>query len=138
MAELGNNIVNNILEAQVGEGDVTKPTSTSDRATREKWITAKYRDKAFVNRDVWRCQETENKSGLVVKRLRRRARSGKRQAKPLGEKEGRDSEEKEVDTSENSDILESVLRVSTLAHGGSLQTFSSDLMVRTCYMLAVS
>jgi len=128
MAELGNNIVNNILEAQVGEGDVTKPTSTSDRATREKWITAKYRDKAFVNRDVWRCQETENKSGLVVKRLRRRARSGKRQAKPLGEKEGRDSEEKEVDTSENSDILESVLRVSTLAHGGSLQTFSSDLM----------
>jgi len=138
MAELGNSIVNKILEGDVGEKDLTRPSATSDRSTRELWINAKYKEKAFVNKTAFKCRETEDKSGWQVRRLRRRARSKKRKEEKGKEskKEASDREEKDVDTKEDGDsdkeddssILESVMRASTLAGRDSSSPFSSELM----------
>jgi len=125
MAELGNNIVNKILEGKL-EGR-QKPGAEADRALKEVWIKDKYREKLFVNRDVFKSREVDNADAWTVKRLRRRARSGKRkkvekekeEAASSSYKETLDQDEKDVDTcaedAEESSLLESVMRASTLA-----------------------
>jgi hypothetical protein len=64
MAELGNNIVNRILEGKTGERQ--KPGPESTRAEREAWIFAKYRDKLFVDKDIFKAEEFQ-----AVLRIRR-------------------------------------------------------------------
>ena len=113
MAELGNSIVNRILEADTGGRDKLRPDSM--RAAREVYIGDKYRDKKFVNRAVFDSNEAREAESWTVKRLRRRTR--KKKVKAVEGKEALDKEEKEVDTAieeEESSILESVLRASTL------------------------
>ena len=108
MAELGNNIVNRILEVETGGRD--RPRHDTQREVRSLWITAKYKEKAFVKREVL---QVEGEESWTVKRLRRRARKGHRG------KEALDKEDKDVDTTEEheSSLLESVLRASTLGPG---------------------
>jgi hypothetical protein len=129
MAELGNNIVNRILEGNTA--DRQKPGPESTRPEREAWIFAKYRDKLFVDRDIFKAEEFKDCQAWTVKRLRRRARSRQLQRMRNGEeeeeeeeeervegsggKEERDEEEKEEDSSEEPSLLESVLRASTLS-----------------------
>ena len=132
MAELGNNIVNTVLESQL-EGR-QKPGSESSRGEKEDWIRQKYQHKTFVNRDVFNSKEVEEAEAWTVKRLRRRARSGKKSKTKEEEekevscddevssvKESLDKDDKDVDTSqeepEDSSLLESVLRASTLVVG---------------------
>jgi len=127
MAELGNNIVNKILEGKL-EGR-QKPSPDTDRSMKEVWVKDKYREKLFVNKAVFKSREVENADAWTVKRLRRRARSGKSkkmekqkeeaEAAVSSYKETLDKEEKDVDTcaddAEESSLLESVLRASTLS-----------------------
>ena len=126
MAELGNNIVNKILEGNIG--DRQKPGPESSRAEREAWIVPKYREKLFVDRDIFKAEEFKDSEAWTVKRLRRRARSKHLQRlhgeEDAGAEEGEeeraskeelDEEEKDLDTSEEPSLLESVLRASTLA-----------------------
>ena len=124
MAELGNSIVNSILEAKVG--DRVKPTEQDTRATKEQWIKDKYVAKVFINRDVFESEEIKDADGWTVKRLRRRMRGGK--TKRAGkekdtEKEALDKDEKDIDTSnddtDDSSLLESVLKASTLSGASS-------------------
>ena len=116
MAELGNSIVNRILEADTGGRE--KPRPDAMRAIREIYIGEKYRDKKFVNRAVFESDEARKAESWTVKRLRRRTRKKKKVNKEKVEgKEAMDKEEKEVDTAveeEEGSILESVLRASTL------------------------
>ena len=125
MAELGNSIVNSILEVKLGGRE--KPGADATRAEKEDWIKQKYKDKTFVNHDVFKSKEVEGAEAWTVKRLRRRARSGKKsKLKEAASredinstKEALDRDEKDIDTSqeepEDSSLLESVLRASTLA-----------------------
>jgi len=129
MAELGNNIVNRILEGKVLDRE--KPGPEADRAEKEVWIKDKYVKKLFVNKEVFKSREVEDADAWTVKRLRRRARSGKRKkaekqeevVQPSTDKEALDKDEKDVDTCveepEESSLLESVLRASTLASSAS-------------------
>merc|ERR1719400_448927 len=112
MAELGNSIVNRILEADTGGKD--KPRPDAMRAIREVYIGEKYKEKKFVNRDVFESTEAREAESWTVKRLRRRTRKSKIKAEEG--KEAFDKEEKDVDTAaeEEGSILESVLRASTL------------------------
>jgi len=112
MAELGNSIVNRILEADTGGKD--KPRPDAMRAIREVYIGEKYKEKKFVNRDVFESSEAREAESWTVKRLRRRTRKSKIKAEEG--KEAFDKEEKDVDTAaeEEGSILESVLRASTL------------------------
>jgi len=84
------------------------------RAIREVYIGEKYREKKFVNRDVFESNEAREAESWTVKRLRRRTRKSKIKAEEG--KEAFDKEEKDVDTAaeEEGSILESVLRASTL------------------------
>jgi hypothetical protein len=86
MAELGNNIVNKILEGRIPSPSATaaaggelqtlrKPGPESSRPEREAWIFAKYRDRRFVDRDIFQAEEFRQSEAWTVKRLRRRARS---------------------------------------------------------------
>jgi hypothetical protein len=86
MAELGNNIVNKILEGRIPSPSATaaaggeqqtlrKPGPESSRPEREAWIFAKYRDRRFVDRDIFQAEEFRHSEAWTVKRLRRRARS---------------------------------------------------------------
>jgi hypothetical protein len=85
MAELGNNIVNKILEGRItspsataaggGEPALRKPGPEASRPEREAWIFAKYRDRRFVDRDIFQAEEFRHSEAWTVKRLRRRARS---------------------------------------------------------------
>merc|ERR1712013_707224 len=99
------------------------------------WIKNKYKEKMFVNNAVFKSREVENADAWTVKRLRRRARSGKskkmekekklekqeedKEAAMNSYKENLDKDEKDVDTcveeAEESSLLESVLRASTLS-----------------------
>ena len=113
MAELGNTIVNTILEARL-EG-AEKPAGDSMRAVRELWIGQKYRERKFVNKQVFEAAGEKGAEAWTVKRLRRRARRRKKETE--GSKEALAKEEKEVDTAEDGEegsILQSVLRASTL------------------------
>jgi len=137
MAELGNNIVNKILEGKL-EGR-QKPGPEADRALKEVWIKDKYREKLFVNKDVFKSREVDNADAWTVKRLRRRARSGKRkkvekqkeEAVSSSYKETLDKDEKDVDTcaedAEESSLLESVMRASTLATSSAPTWSDPDL-----------
>lgn len=81
MAELGNNVVNNVYEAVTIGIDVTKATPKCINSIREAWIKAKYVDKKFVKpfdnslvsaegqRDIMRFRKWS------VRKLRRRPRS---------------------------------------------------------------
>jgi len=127
IAELGNSIVNKTLEGNIGERQ--KPSPESERSLKEIWIRDKYKEKLFVNRDVFKSREVKDADAWTVKRLRRRARSGKRKDKNVLEsnenscKESLDEDEKDVDTcadeAEESSLLESVLKASTLASNTS-------------------
>ena len=124
MAELGNKIVNNILEADIGNR--RKPGPGDSRAAKEEWINDKYRNKKFVNKNVFQSKDIEDADYWTVKRLRRRMRSsGKGRAKDsetsseVSSKEACDRDEKDIDTSQedtdDSSLLESVLKASTLS-----------------------
>jgi len=126
MAELGNVIVNRVLEAAVGERQ--KPRPDSSRAEKEVWVRDKYQAKQFVNRSVLESEQLQQCDAWTVKRLRRRARSkrgeraaskGQQQQQAMSDKEVRagTDEDKDVDTAEQeeSSLLESVLRASTLS-----------------------
>ncbi|XP_008553293.1 arf-GAP with coiled-coil, ANK repeat and PH domain-containing protein 2 [Microplitis demolitor] len=86
MAELGNNVVNNVYEAVKPCGDITKATPKCINSIREAWIKAKYVDRKFVkpfnnnlmvstdgqqqhSRDIMRFRKWS------VRKLRRRPRS---------------------------------------------------------------
>jgi len=134
IAELGNSIVNTILESKLGSRQ--KPSPDTERSMKEVWIKDKYREKLFVNRDVFKSREVDNADAWTVKRLRRRARSGKsrkcqkEENTASSEKEALDKDEKDVDTcvddAEESSLLESVLRASTLSTGASSAPNWSD------------
>ena len=98
MAELGNSIVNSILEAKVG--DRVKPKEQDTRATKEQWIKDKYVAKVFINRKTKRAGKEKDT-----------------------EKEALDKDEKDIDTSnddtDDSSLLESVLKASTLSGASS-------------------
>ena len=130
MAELGNSIVNSILEVKLGGRQ--KPGAEASRTEKEDWIQHKYKEKTFVNHDVFKSPAVEQAEAWTVKRLRRRARSGKKAKRKEmvaskeavnSSKEALDKDEKDIDTSqeevEDSSLLESVLRASTLASGSS-------------------
>jgi len=119
MAELGNTIVNQIFERKINVGNHVKPGPDATRSQREAWIIAKYKDKAFVDKDIFTSSGMESGAALCVSRLRRRARPPKKSEK---KKEDKNEEEKEVDTAmekeegeEELSLLESVLEAGTLA-----------------------
>ena len=127
MAELGNSIVNSILEAKVC--DRRKPEEKDTRSMKEEWIKDKYKEKKFVNSDVFNTEGFKDVDGWTVKRLRRRMRSGKTKTcdkkiyNKNSEKEALSKDEKDIDTSnedtEDSSLLESVLKASTLSEPSS-------------------
>jgi hypothetical protein len=97
MAELGNNIVNKILEGRIPSPSATaaaggealrKPGPESSRPEREAWIFAKYRDRRFVDRDIFQAEEFRHSEAWTVKRLRRRARSQHHQHRQQQRKAG--------------------------------------------------
>ncbi|XP_023330565.1 arf-GAP with coiled-coil, ANK repeat and PH domain-containing protein 1 [Eurytemora carolleeae] len=128
MAELGNSIANRILENQVG--DHIKPGPGATRPQREAWITLKYKEKAFVNKDIFKGKEVEDSEGWIVNKLRRRTRIKKEKTEKATEKEKRTSDEKDVDTSaadeDEPSLLESVLRASTLTSNSKESTPSGS------------
>merc|ERR1719430_534610 len=114
MAELGNSIVNRILEADTGGRE--KPRPDAMRAIREIYIGEKYRDKKFVNRAVFESDEARKAESWTVKKVEEENQE-EEVNKAVEGKEALDKEEKEVDTAaeeEEGSILESVLRASTL------------------------
>merc|ERR1712102_143025 len=124
MAELGNNIVNNILEAETGGKQ--KPSSSDSRSAKEDWIKDKYKNKVFVAKNVLQSKTVDDADAWTVKKLRRRVRSVKRIKEGSKEKEcassvkeAFDKDEKDIDTSQedpdDSSLLESVLQASTLS-----------------------
>merc|ERR1719192_308721 len=127
MAELGNSIVNNILEVKLGGRQ--KPGAEASRTEKEDWIRHKYQEKKFVNRNVFQSESMTEADAWTVKRLRRRVRGQKNKKKvkeedgSRSEKEAMDKDEKDIDTSqedkEDSSLLESVLKASTLTGAGS-------------------
>jgi len=128
MAELGNNIVNKILEAKVKSQD--KPGPNATRAQREAFIINKYKEKTWVDKDVFSSQEVREHQQWSVRRLRRRARSSKPvRGRSKSSSQDRDPKIKDDDES----LLESVLRVSTLSSSSSraLSTSCSNRMSAT-------
>ena len=120
MAELGNTIVNKILEKNVG--DVIKPVSSDARCVKEEWVRDKYKEKRFTDQEVFKSAELEEADCWTVKRLRRRVRSLKKKSnKSASAKEMLDKDDKDVDTAdtEDSSLLESVLKASTLSASSS-------------------
>merc|ERR1712110_1028157 len=104
MAELGNEIVNRIYEANVIELIATRATPSSTSAERENWIRAKYIARAFIRNDAMDGKLNESISRdkkWTVRRLRRRARSSRAGKSKITAKEKLHSEEKEKDTCEN-------------------------------------
>ena len=128
MAELGNSIANRILENQIG--DHIKPGPGATRPQRESWITLKYKEKAFVNKDIFKGKEVEDSEGWIVNKLRRRTRIKKEKTEKATEKEERISDEKDVDTcvadEDEPSLLESVLRASTLTSNSKDSTPSGS------------
>ena len=84
MAELGNTIVNQIFERKINVGNHVKPGPDATRSQREAWIIAKYKDKAFVDKDIFTSSGMESGAALCVSRLRRRARPPKKSEKKEG------------------------------------------------------
>ena len=85
MAELGNTIVNQIFERKTDVGNHVKPGPDATRSQREAWIIAKYKDKAFVDKDIFTSSGMESGAALCVSRLRRRARPPKKSEKKAGQ-----------------------------------------------------
>ncbi|XP_018333831.1 arf-GAP with coiled-coil, ANK repeat and PH domain-containing protein 2 [Agrilus planipennis] len=91
MAELGNNIINNIYEENIPP-DQKRATSKSTGSERETWIKAKYVDKKFVKKlpEFTALSGNSIRSSLDVRKWsvhkrRRRSKSSdnKRKSKPL-------------------------------------------------------
>lgn len=61
MTELGNELVNGILEAKVDSVNAKKPTSQSNRGERETWIKGKYSHHKFVSLEIFlsKCQRLD-------------------------------------------------------------------------------
>ncbi|KAH0552025.1 arf-GAP with coiled-coil, ANK repeat and PH domain-containing protein 2 [Cotesia glomerata] len=107
MAELGNNVVNNVYEAVKIDQEVTKATPKCINSIREAWIKAKYVDKKFVKpfdnsvvpasgqRDIMRFRKWS------VRKLRRRPRSHRKIGK---NKEGINEVDDEVCEDEDSSV----------------------------------
>ena len=112
MAELGNSIVNKIFEQKIEQH--IKPGPEATRIQREAWILKKYKEKAFVDQDVF---TEKGDMALTVSRLRRRARVSKR----VETKEDINNEDKEIETCEENEpsLLESVLGAGTLARANT-------------------
>ncbi|XP_057305671.1 arf-GAP with coiled-coil, ANK repeat and PH domain-containing protein 2-like [Hydractinia symbiolongicarpus] len=63
LVELGNDVVNNVYEAEV-DASLKKPTPSSSRQEKEAWIQAKYVDKKFVTK-------VKSTNGNLKSRLKR-------------------------------------------------------------------
>lgn len=104
MAELGNQIVNKIYEANVHEIVAKRATPDCGSPERENWIKAKYVAKAFIRSDLLNSDSGEksgNTGRWTVRRLRRRARTGgssMTKKKQQSAKEKLDKDDKDVDT----------------------------------------
>lgn len=48
MLAIGNSLANSVWEAQSAHGPITKPTPTSTREDKERWIRLKYEAKEFL------------------------------------------------------------------------------------------
>ena len=99
MAELGNQIVNKIYEANVHEIVAKRASPDSGSPERENWIKAKYVAKAFIRGDLLRSEgeKSGNTGRWTVRRLRRRARTSSLKRKQSA-KEKLDKDDKDVDT----------------------------------------
>ncbi|XP_015109032.1 arf-GAP with coiled-coil, ANK repeat and PH domain-containing protein 2 [Diachasma alloeum] len=71
MAELGNNVVNNVYEADLSSSPVTKASPKCSSAVREAWIKAKYVDKNFVKPITILASGTSQHTSRDVNRFRR-------------------------------------------------------------------
>ena len=111
MAELGNSIVNNILEKNMGAR--RKPSSDDSTADKEEFIKDKYKEKKFVDLNVFKAKELDEADAWTVKRLRRRMRSVKKKKESCSKKEARDEDDKDIDTSLNDTEDSSLLDFST-------------------------
>ncbi|XP_047139457.1 arf-GAP with coiled-coil, ANK repeat and PH domain-containing protein 2 isoform X1 [Hydra vulgaris] len=72
MLELGNEVVNNIYEANV-DSNHHKPLALSTRAEREIWIHAKYLQKLFISPMQSPCQTRLKRGKLIKRKLRARS-----------------------------------------------------------------
>lgn len=70
MTELGNELVNGILEAKVDAMSTKKPTLQSSRGEREAWIKGKYSQHKFVSLEIFltKCQKLDKG---IIKNLAR-------------------------------------------------------------------
>merc|ERR1712141_148024 len=113
MAELGNEIVNRIYEANVVELIAPRANPNSTSAERENWIRAKYIARAFIRNDALDgklCDSIAKNKKWTVRRLRRRARTSRTTKNKGSEKEKLDKEEKEKDTTtENEEMAQNPL-----------------------------
>ncbi|KAM7368310.1 hypothetical protein PAMP_014543 [Pampus punctatissimus] len=66
---VGNAIFNEIMEADLGEQDVTKPDPSSDMQMRKDYITAKYTEKRFAQR---RCADAASRLQVLYEAVRNR------------------------------------------------------------------
>lgn len=48
MLAIGNSLANSVWEAMSSRGPITKPTPTSSREDKERWIRLKYEAKEFM------------------------------------------------------------------------------------------
>ena len=96
MAELGNTISNKIYEANVHEVIAARARSSSAGEVRENWIKAKYVAKAFIRDEIFDPEKATPIRKWTVRRLRRRANTGRQ--KQQSAKEQRDRDDKDEDT----------------------------------------
>jgi len=137
MAELGNSIVNKILEGKINPQD--KPGPSATRAQREAFIINKYKEKTWVNKQIFKGDEIRKIELWSVRRLRRRARSSKiptgktkKTPPPGGEGVAGVEAGPSGGREEDESLLESVLRASTLSVS-SVDARYSDESVKLRY-----
>ena len=115
MAELGNQIVNKIYEANVHEIVAKRATPDCGSPERENWIKAKYVARAFIRSDLLKSdgEKSGNTGRWTVRRLRRRARTSS--LKRQSAKEKLDKDDKDVDTTTEVDTEKKELKPKSAA-----------------------
>jgi len=124
MAEIGNDVSKRIYEANVYEIIAPRATPDCSKEIRENWIKAKYVTKAFINVDALKDVKVGGDEMWTVRRLRRRttARNNKpdkkstaakktnSEEKETSEKEDRDMDEKDEDTTQTTSQTNEIQR----------------------------
>ncbi|KAK3104353.1 hypothetical protein FSP39_000124 [Pinctada imbricata] len=124
MAELGNDGVNRIYEANLDDNIAPKPDAESKRSVREAFIRAKYVDKAFVIR----LPGPKAPSGSKIKGWSVR----KKTKRVISRSGSRDESHNDSETDLTSGIMEAVLSVSTNSNKDSdsgLEASSNDVLI---------